>query len=103
MRISDWSSDVCSSDLSKDDHRDRDRVDQEIAEPLRRDDVDVTKTQHEQERLAEAEPDESEQKCDEGDVTHRCALPRPRARRRVAAATASIGRASGRERVGQYV
>src|SRR3546814_10827499 len=52
---------------SKDDQRDRDRVDEEIAEPLRRDDVDIAKTQYEQERLAKAEPDEGEQKGDEGD------------------------------------
>src|SRR3546814_21103652 len=83
---------------SKDDQRDRDRVDEKIAEPLRRDDVDIAKTQYEQERLAKAEPDEGEQKGDEGDVTHRCALPRRRVRRRGAAATACAGSLRGRDR-----
>src|SRR3546814_5553336 len=86
MRISDWSSDVCSSDL-------------EIAEPLRRDDVDIAIGEDEQERLSEADPDEGEEKGDEGDVTHRrrpVSLPR----RRGVAARACAGSLHGRDRRG---
>src|SRR3546814_3032880 len=86
LRISDWSSDVCSSDLHQglaprparvalvvdgepaedrereDDQRDRDRIDEEIAEPLRRDDVDIAIGEDEQERLSDADPDRSEER-----------------------------------------
>lgn len=72
----------------KDDQRDRDRIDQKIAQPLRRDDVDVAKAQHKQERPPEPDPDKGKQKGDESQITH-C---RGRfVRRRGLAATACAG------------
>src|SRR3546814_17386496 len=84
MRISDWSSDVCSSDLQHDidrarrqrvDHRRRDRHEQDLEQ--RRADNDVRP--HAEEKAHRGPPDNA------------------------AADTEQLGRASCRERVCQYV
>src|SRR3546814_10564446 len=99
MRTSDWSSDVCSSDLDRARQRER----------IRRDDAHVRLDIHEARRIKRLRIDDGG--VDVGEdlelarATHVVAIARRAVRDQLVALAQldQIGRASCRERVGQYV
>src|SRR3546814_11802971 len=116
MRISDWSSDVCSSDLFEDLERIEQhpgRVEQHIADPAAEDDAD-RRVKDEIVGMAlghrraglfeqlEQIPPADEDAADIGErIPAQDRVPANREQNGIAAE--EIGRASRRERVGQYV